>query len=52
MKPHLEGIPEQLSILLDNGMTKYFSGNFKNYDEAVKRKKEMVDKGFSGAFIV
>lgn len=51
-KPHLEGVTEPSSVQLDNGMTKYFSGNFKTYEEAVKRKKEMLEKGFEGAFIV
>lgn len=52
LKPHIEGVPEPSSVLLDNGMTKFFSGNFKTYEEAVKRKKEMLEKGFEGAFIV
>ncbi|MCW3086558.1 MAG: hypothetical protein JWP12_3924 [Bacteroidetes bacterium] len=51
-KPHIDGVSEPSTLQLDNGMTKYFSGNFKTYDEAVKRKKEMIDKGFQGAFIV
>ncbi len=51
-KPHIDGVSEPSTLLLDNGMTKYFSGNFKTYEEAVKRKKEMLDKGFQGAFIV
>ena len=51
-KPHIDGVSEPSTLQLDNGMTKYFSGNFKTYEEAVKRKKEMVDKGFQGAFVV
>ncbi|MCE3280565.1 MAG: hypothetical protein K0S44_2756 [Bacteroidetes bacterium] len=51
-KPKLDGVTEPSSVLLDNGMTKYFSGNFKTYEEAKKRKAEMIEKGFSGAFIV
>ncbi|MCW3070727.1 MAG: hypothetical protein JWO44_617 [Bacteroidetes bacterium] len=52
LKPHIEGVPESSTIVLDNGMTKYFSGNFKTYEEAKKRKNEMIEKGFQGAFIV
>ncbi|MCW3102988.1 MAG: hypothetical protein JWO09_1428 [Bacteroidetes bacterium] len=52
LKPHIEGVPESSTVVLDNGMTKYFSGNFKTYEEAKKRKNEMIDKGFQGAFIV
>jgi hypothetical protein len=51
-KPNITGVPEPSTLLLDNGMTKYFSGNFKTYEEAKKRKNEMVEKGFQGAFIV
>ena len=52
LKPKITGVPEHTTVVLDNGMTKHFSGNFSSYEEAVKRKKEMVDKGFDGAFIV
>jgi len=51
-KPRIDGVPESSTVVLDNGMTKYFSGNFKTYEEAKKRKNEMIDKGFQGAFIV
>jgi hypothetical protein len=52
LKPHIDGVPQPSTVVLDNGMTKYFSGNFKTYEEAKKRRNEMVDKGFQGAFIV
>ncbi|MGZ4056677.1 MAG: hypothetical protein ACXVPU_11125 [Bacteroidia bacterium] len=51
-KPKIEGVPELSTFVLDNGITKYFSGKFSLYEDAVKRKKEMIDKGFQGAFIV
>ncbi len=51
-KPKIEDVPEITTLVLDNGITKYFSGNFDNYDDANKRKKQMVEKGFEGAFIV
>ncbi|HEY0030491.1 MAG TPA: SPOR domain-containing protein [Bacteroidia bacterium] len=51
-KPKIEGVPEVTTVVLENGITKYFSGNYSTYEEAVKRKKEMIDKGFQGAFIV
>jgi hypothetical protein len=51
-KPKIDGVPEVSTFVLDNGITKYFSGNFATYEDAVKRKKEMTDKGFQGAFIV
>lgn len=52
LTPTIKGVPEPSKILLDNGMTKYFSGNFKTYEEAAKRKRELIEKGFQGAFIV
>lgn len=51
-KPKIEGVPEVTTMVMENGMTKYFSGNFSTYEEALKRKKEMIEKGFQGAFIV
>lgn len=51
-KPKIDGVPEVTTVVLENGITKYFSGNFSTYEEAVTRKKEMADKGFQGAFIV
>lgn len=51
-KPKIDGVPEVSTLVLDNGITKYFSGNYSTYEEALKRKKEMIEKGFQGAFIV
>lgn len=51
-KPKIDGVPEVTTLVLDNGITKYFSGNFSAYEDALKRKKEMAEKGFQGAFIV
>jgi hypothetical protein len=51
-QPKIDGVPEQSKLVLENGVTKYFSGNFKTYEEAAKRKKEMIEKGFPGAFVV
>ena len=51
-KPKLEGVPNMSTFVLDNGITKYFSGSFTNYDEAVKHKATMLERGFAGAFIV
>jgi hypothetical protein len=51
-KPKIDGIKEISTFVLENGITKYFSGNFNTYEDAVIRKKEMIEKGFQGAFIV
>lgn len=52
LKPSIKGVPEPSTVVLENGVTKYFSGNFATYEQAAKRKKEMIEKGFSGAFVV
>lgn len=51
-KPKIDGVTEVTTLVLENGITKYFSGNYSTYEEALKRKKEMAEKGFQGAFIV
>lgn len=51
-KPKVEDVKEISTIVLDNGITKYFSGNFATIEEATKRKEEVSKKGFPGAFIV
>lgn len=51
-KPKIDGVLEVTTLVMENGMTKYFSGNYTTYEEALKRKKEMIEKGFQGAFIV
>jgi len=51
-KPTLDGVPNLSTVVLDNGMTKYFSGNFSTYDEASRHRALMIQKGFIGAFIV
>jgi hypothetical protein len=51
-KPKIEGVQEVSTVVLENGITKYFTGNFSTYEEASKRRTEMVSKGFQGAFIV
>ena len=39
----LNGVPELSTVVLDNGITKCFSGNFATYEAAAKRKKELID---------
>jgi hypothetical protein len=51
-KPKIDGVYEITTVVLGNGITKYFTGNFLIYDDAVKRRKEMVQKGFNHSFIV
>lgn len=51
-KPNLTGVPEMSTFVLENGITKYFSGSFSNYADAAKRRAEMLNQGYMGAFIV
>ena len=51
-KPKLGDVGEITTVVLDNGVTKYFSGNFNTIEEATKRKEEVSKKGFPGAFVV
>lgn len=51
-KPKLGDVGDITTITLENGVTKYFSGNFNTVEEATKRKDEVVKKGFPGAFVV
>jgi hypothetical protein len=51
-KPKLTDVGDITTIVLDNGVTKYFSGNFATVEEATKRKEEVAKKGFPGAFVV
>jgi cell division septation protein DedD len=51
-KPKIDDVKDISTIVLDNGITKYFSGNFATIEEATKRKEEVAKKGFPGAFIV
>lgn len=51
-KPKIDDVKDISVMVLDNGITKYFSGNFSTIEEATKRKEEVAKKGFPGAFIV
>jgi hypothetical protein len=51
-KPKLGDVKDITTIVLDNGVTKYFSGNFTTVEDATKRKEDVAKKGFPGAFVV
>lgn len=50
--PTITGVPELSKVSFEGGLTKYYSGNFSNYEDASARRKVMIEKGFNGAFIV
>lgn len=39
-------------VTLSNGLTRYTSGEFTNFNEAEAFKNELIEKGFGGAFII
>ena len=52
-KEALEKIPEVTKVELEGrGLTKYFSGKFKTYEEAQAAVSTIVNAGFTGAFVV
>ena len=52
LKPVIKDVQEPSTVVLENGVKKYFSGNFATYEEATKRKIEVIEKGYKGAFVV
>ena len=51
-KPKMKQVRDLSVVPMENGMTKYFSGDFTSIEDAEKRKEEVSKKGFPGAFIV
>ena len=51
-KPNLTNIAEITTITLENGITKYFSGNFDSREQAAERQEKLSKAGFPKAFIV
>ena len=45
----IEGV-DQVSI--ENGLTRYTAGEFDTYQEAMKLKEEIIEKGIGGAFVI
>ncbi len=49
----LAKIPAVSSIILEGrGLTKYFAGHFSSKDEALRAIPQVIEAGFSGAFVV
>lgn len=44
-------VPNLIEIKTEDGLYKYMTGSFTNFDAAAKHKVEMVLKGYQGAFI-
>ena len=50
-KPQLSGIPEPF-IFSKHEINRYYSGKFNNYQDAMTRKKSMIEYGYKDAYIV
>jgi hypothetical protein len=46
------GVNDLVVVTSDDGLTKYLTGSFTNFNDAAKHKVDMLLKGYSGAFIV
>jgi hypothetical protein len=52
-KPQIfDDIDSLSTYVMPNSLTKYLSGEFKTYEEALNHKKELLDKRYLGTFIV
>lgn len=49
--PRLRELPD-IAVVQDNGLYKYLSGNFEDYEQAIEHQNRVRDSGFSGAFMV
>ncbi len=46
------GVPNVVSFTSNDGYTRYFTGSFSSYAEAVKHQNDMLLRGFEGSFVV
>ncbi len=47
-----DGITDLVSVPGEDGLTRYYSGSFKEYKGAAGRKIDLITEGFEGAFVV
>lgn len=51
-KDIFEDVPELFVITTDDGLTRYYSGTFDNFQDAANAKIDLVSQGFDGAYVV
>ena len=51
-KDIFKGVPNPVSFTANDGYTRYFTGSFASYAEAVKHQNDMLLRGFEGSFVV
>lgn len=45
-------ISDLLVVTMEDGLTRYYSGSFTAYEQAAARKIDMIERGFSGSYVV
>ena len=51
-KDIFKGVSNVVSFTSNDGWTRYFSGSFTSYKDAVKHQNDMLLRGFEGSFVV
>ena len=51
-KDIFKGVPNVIPFTSNDGFTKYFTGSFTAYKDAVKHQNNMLLRGFDGSFVV
>ena len=51
-KDIFKGVPNMVSFTTNDGYTRYFTGSFSSYADAVKHQNDMLLRGFEGSFVV
>ncbi len=47
-----KGVPNVVSFTSNDGYTRYFTGSFSSYKDAVRHQNDMLIRGFEGSFVV
>ena len=51
-KDVFDGIDDLLVITSEDGLTRYYSGAFTSYEQAARRKIDLMQKGFDGSHVI
>ena len=51
-KDIFKGVPNVISFTSNDGFTRYFTGSYTNYKDAVEQQNKMLLRGFEGSFVV
>lgn len=49
---YFKGLDNVIAVSSDDGFTRYYSGVFDNYQDAARYKVDMVQRGFTNAFVI